>query len=129
MDDLQREIEHLKELRSTYVENRRWLEKQLAHYGFADVPIHTLNHLDNTQKQIEIIDSKLIQLGENPFIYTGLDLLERLNNLEQEVSRLRQYIARESAPKPLPMEWFKIADNVVIVHDKAYKFTDIMKIG
>jgi len=46
VDDLQREIEHLKELRSTYVENRRWLEKQLAHYGFADVPIHTLEFIE-----------------------------------------------------------------------------------
>jgi hypothetical protein len=129
MSDLQEEIAHLKEVRRILTERRRWLEQQLAHHGFAGSPVQILLDLDETKQKINATDQQLLQLGEVSYLLVGLNILERLSNLEKELSEVRHLLAvnmPNSAIFPQLESWFKIEGNGFVVHGKNYDFADIV---
>lgn len=92
MSDLQGEIAHLNNLRSTSVKRRRWLEEQLAMHGQLNAPVHILMDLENTRDKILKIDEQLASLGEYSHFSIQIDLLERISKLEAEMEQIKVQI-------------------------------------
>ena len=120
MTDTSSERQHLLELKATVNQRRRWLEKQLAHYNIAEAPTNLLMQLDNTKEEIEQIDIKLIQLGEDIFLFNSHDLLERIKYLEEELTKMRRYISTQSKLKTLSWgyQWYSVTENSFTIYGK-----------
>lgn len=62
---LENEIKHLNDLLNFHRRNKQNLEKQLARFGLAEVPIHLMNQIEDTNTEIENIQTLITSLGRS----------------------------------------------------------------